>query len=32
MAALEMADLYAQLDAASDAEHELAGGDGGAEG
>lgn len=33
MAALEMADLFAQLDAASDAEHELAGGDeGGDEG
>jgi 6,7-dimethyl-8-ribityllumazine synthase len=27
LAALEMADLFAQLDAASDAEHELAGGD-----
>ena len=27
MAALEMADLFAQLDAASEAEHELAGGD-----
>ena len=29
MAAMEMADLFAQLDAASEAEHELAGGDAG---
>jgi 6,7-dimethyl-8-ribityllumazine synthase len=32
MAAMEMADLFAQLDAASDAESELAGGDEGDEG